>query len=71
MTAVLEILQSERRVLYDKAWSVAMPFPLIWESDLKGWLHDWKTRGRLNLVGMKEGQRVPKREQRIQIVWND
>ena len=66
---VLDLLQSKKSVSYDKAWAEAMTFPLIWESDLKGWLGDWKNMGRLEFSGMKEMQRVPKRGQDIRITW--
>lgn len=68
--AVFDLIQSNRQLPYDKAWSSAMTFPLTWESDLKKWLSDWKSTGWLEFTGMKEGQRVPQRGQGIQIVWN-
>lgn len=67
--AVLGLIQSKRHLPYDKAWSAAMTFPLIWESDLKDWLSDWKRTGCLEFTRMKEAQRVPQRGQNIQIVW--
>ena len=67
--AVFGLIQSSGHLPYDKAWSSAMTFPLTWESDLKDWLADFKNTGRLEITGMKEGQRVPKRGQNIQIAW--
>ncbi len=67
--AVQHLVQTKRQLLYDEAWSLAMTFPLTWESDLKDWLTDWKSTGRLEFTGMKENQRVPQRGQNIQILW--
>jgi three-Cys-motif partner protein len=67
--AVLHLIQAKKRVPYDKAWSEAMTFPLTWENDLKEWLRDLESIGRLEFTGMKENQRVPQRGQNIQIVW--
>jgi len=67
--AVLHLIQAKKRVPYDKAWSEAMTFPLTWENDLKEWLRDLESTGRLEFTGMKENRRVPQRGQNIQIVW--
>jgi len=67
--AVHDLIRAQRELAYDEAWSLAMTFPLAWESDLKEWLSDWKSTGHLEFAGMKEGQRVPQRGQNIQIVW--
>jgi hypothetical protein len=67
--AVQHLVQTKRQLVYDEVWSLAMTFPLTWESDLKDWLIDWKSTGRVELTGMKENQRVPQRGQNIQIVW--
>jgi three-Cys-motif partner protein len=67
--AVLHLIQSKKRVPYDKTWSEAMTFPLTWENDLKEWLRDLESTGRLEFTGMKENRRVPQRGQNIQIVW--
>jgi len=67
--AVLDLIRVNGQLPYDKAWSSAMTFPLTWESDLKEWLGHWKSAGRLEFIGMKEGQRVPQRGESILIVW--
>jgi hypothetical protein len=67
--AVQRLVQTKIRLVYDETWSLAMTFPLTWESDLKGWLTDWKTTGRVELTGMKENQRIPQQGQNIQIKW--
>lgn len=67
--AVQHLVQTKRQLVYDEAWSLAMTFPLTWESDLKDWLTDWKSTGCLEFTGMKDHQRVPQRGQNIQIAW--
>jgi hypothetical protein len=53
---------------YDEAWKIACRFPLVWESDLRNWIkHDW--RDKINLLGMKPTQRVPKCQSGHSLVW--
>ena len=66
---ILDLIQSKKRLPYDKAWAEAVRFPLTWENDLKEWLRDLESTGRLEFTGLKETQRVPQRGQNIQIVW--
>ena len=66
---VLDLIQSKKRLPYDKAWSEAMTFPLTWENDLKEWLRDLESIGRLEFTGLKDTQRVPQRGKNVQIVW--
>ena len=67
--AVLALLQTKKQLAYDEAWSSAMTFPLTWESDLKDWIRDWELVGQLEIIGMKERQRVPKLGQNICLAW--
>lgn len=57
--AVIDLLRSNTQLTYDEAWSSAMTFPLTWESDLKYWIREWEQDGQLEIMGMKEKQRVP------------
>ena len=66
---VLNLLQTKTQLPYDEAWTSALIFPLTWESDLKGWVHDWKREGRLEVRGMNKRQRVPRLGQNISLVW--
>jgi three-Cys-motif partner protein len=68
-TTILDLIRSKKRLPYDKAWAEAVRFPLTWENDLKEWLRDLESTGRLEFTGMKETQRVPQRGQNIRIVW--
>lgn len=67
--AVLLLLQAEKRVAYDEAWSSAMTFPLTFEKDLKDWIHAWEQAGQLEILGMKEKQRVPRLGQNVSLMW--
>ncbi len=68
--ALLEQLKTMGVVEYDVAWSNALRLSLVWESDLKSWIDDWRKSGNIQLRGMKPNQRVPKLGQHIELVWN-
>ena len=67
--AVLALLQTKKQLAYDEAWSSAMTFPLTWESDLKGWIHEWEQDDQLEIMGMKTRQRVPQLGEDNYLVW--
>jgi len=67
---VLEELEAKRRLSYDTAWTLALSEPLSWESDLKRWIRDWESEGRLRLVGLKSRERVPKFGKGHFLVWD-
>ena len=67
--AVLDLLQAKKQRAYDEAWSSAMTFPLTWESDLKIWIRGWEQDGQLEVMGMKEGKRVPQLGENIRLAW--
>ena len=67
--AILVLLQTKRQLAYDEAWSSAMTFPLTWESDLKDWIREWEEDGLLEIMGMKERQRVPQLGEDNCLVW--
>jgi len=66
---VLQALESNRRLLYDDAWTLALSEPLSWESDLKQWIEQWKLTGRLDVDGMQPRQRVPRRREENYLIW--
>lgn len=68
-TAVLDLFQAKKQLIYDEAWSSALTFPLIWESDLKDWIREWEQDGQLETMGMQERQRVPQLGQNVRLVW--
>ena len=68
-TSVSRLLQAKGTVLYDEIWSLAMTFPMVWESDLHEWLHDWKGQRLLEMAGLRPNMHIPKREEGIFCVW--
>lgn len=64
---VMDLIKIRKTVLYDDVWELALTVPLVWESDLKQWLRDW--RGDVRTEGMQPGQRVPKRDVGNRLVW--
>lgn len=48
-------------VSYDDAWAAALRLPLVWESDLKRWIMEWKSSGTVRVDGLAAGKRSPKR----------
>ena len=48
---ILDLIQSKKRLPYDKVWAEAVRFPLTWENDLKEWLRDLECTGDWNLPG--------------------
>ena len=66
---VLAILQAKRRVPYEEVWDAALSFRLVWESDLKDWIRDWRKRGLVTITGMAPKQRVPKLDSGNTLLW--
>lgn len=56
-----------RPILYDEAWKIACRFPLVWESDLHKWIHTH--RDKVNVLGMKPNQHLPRCQSGNSLVW--
>ena len=56
-----EILNRDRRVLYDQIWKTALVLPLVWESDVKEWISEWQASGHLKIEGLKPRARSAKK----------
>jgi len=69
--AILDLVRAKKQLTYDEAWSSALTFPLTWESDLKDWIREWEQEGRLEIMGMKERQRVPQLGEDNCLVWKE
>lgn len=67
--AVTEALQRQRRMLYDDAWILAVSVPMVWETDLKDWIREWKDKGYLEIEGMQPRQRVPHLSEGNYLLW--
>lgn len=70
-TQVKAELQKMHKVTYDKALVLALKEPLVWESDLKGWIKDWQKKGHLTIQGLKGKQRVPKYGENHWLIWQE
>jgi hypothetical protein len=46
-----------------------MTFPMVWESDLHEWLHDWKGQRLLKMDGLKPNMPTQKREEGVFCAW--
>lgn len=68
---VLDLLQAKPRVAYEAVWDLALSSPLVWESDLKEWIHEWRDSGSLSIDGMKPRQRVPKLGENNFLLWRE
>jgi three-Cys-motif partner protein len=66
---LLDALQAAGRMSYDEAWITTMSLPLVWESDLKSWIKDWRKRGWLVVEGLRPSERVPKQRAGHWLVW--
>ena len=67
---VWSVLTKKKVVSYDAAWRAAVSFPLVWESDLKAWIAEWKKGGRIEIEGLVGKQRVPQldKNHRLRII---
>ncbi len=66
---VVQLLEAQRSVAYETIWDLALSLPLVWESDVKDWLKEWRTQDLARVEGLRPGQRVPKLDQGITIIW--
>ena len=67
---VRHLLESEGRVPYEQVWDTAMAQPLTWESDLKDWLRQWASEGRVSHEGWTPRQQVPHLDSSNVVVWS-
>jgi hypothetical protein len=44
---------------FDEIWDTALGFPLVWDSDVKLWIKEWKSAGKIEVMNLKPRQRVP------------
>ena len=57
------------RVRYDDVWILALNSPLVWESDLKEWISEWRSEGKLDIHGLRPRARVPRLNSSHELVW--
>lgn len=66
---VLRALVKNRRLPFDDVWTLALSQPMVWESDLKDWIDEWKQERLLEISGMQIRQRVPHRNEANYLIW--
>jgi hypothetical protein len=64
----IHILGERGRVLYRDLWAAVLIEPLVWESDLRDWIAEWKKAGKLTIENLGN-ERVPKRDKNHVLVW--
>jgi three-Cys-motif partner protein len=67
--SLLAVLRRRGRIAYNAAWEKVLPDPLVWESDLKSWIKEWCDQDQVDIEGLGMRERVPKLDQRHQLVW--
>jgi three-Cys-motif partner protein len=50
--AIVGLINGSTRVEYDRLWVAALSYPMVWESDLRNWLHEWRDNGILEWHGL-------------------
>jgi three-Cys-motif partner protein len=60
---VSSLLSAKVELPYDEAWRAALSFPLVWESDLKEWIGEWREEGAVLVNGLGPRERAPKLDQ--------
>jgi three-Cys-motif partner protein len=61
-------LEKGRNVPYEVVWRMALGYPLVWERDLREWVEDWKSAGKLVIPTHTGRQRAPMIE-RDELEW--
>jgi hypothetical protein len=50
----VSMINATRRIGYDELWLAALTFPMVWESDLRMWLKEWRDNGLLEWHGLAQ-----------------
>ncbi|HKO00759.1 MAG TPA: three-Cys-motif partner protein TcmP [Thermoanaerobaculia bacterium] len=53
---------------YNVLWRRAVAYPLVWTSDLNGWLEEWRLAGKVRIDGLT-GRQKPRWDRDITITW--
>ncbi|HEY4233441.1 MAG TPA: hypothetical protein VGM76_08435, partial [Lacipirellulaceae bacterium] len=62
--AIVSMLNKRQQVPYDDLWLAALSFPMVWESDLRDWLREWRSSRVLEWLGLAPGGRELRHGQR-------
>jgi three-Cys-motif partner protein len=66
---VSDHLRGTKRVPYEDLYTHLIRFPLVWESDLKDWISEWRAEATAEIEGLGPRKKVPKRGQGHVVVW--
>ncbi len=66
-----EILQSQQTVAYDAILGILLERPMVWESDVKKWLTEMRSRGEIEIPELTGRARVPRFGGSHTIVWKN
>jgi three-Cys-motif partner protein len=58
---VWDLLNGSTQVSYDDCWAEALQFSAVYQADLRKWLTEWETAGKLLITGRKKSTEVLKR----------
>ena len=59
---VLDAINGGETVAYTNLWTMALSRPLVWKSDLDGWLKEWCDKGLIEWKGHAPSERTFKRD---------
>lgn len=51
-TMLTELLETRRRISYEEILDTLLETPLVWESDIKGWLKSMRSDGQIEIEGL-------------------
>ncbi|HXM02308.1 MAG TPA: three-Cys-motif partner protein TcmP [Chthoniobacterales bacterium] len=69
--AIRDRIILDEKVSYDELWRLAMRFPVVWSSDLNGYLQECNKAGAVAIENMPHGARVPKFGKSISVTLRD
>jgi hypothetical protein len=66
---LLRRLKEKERSPFDEFWAYSLQYPLVWRSDIFGWIEEWRKAGNLRIDGLNPNERVPKYGKNHMLVW--
>jgi three-Cys-motif partner protein len=66
---LMAMMQAGRHVHFDKLWTEAMQFPLVWPSDVQDWITHLKKVGNLRVEGLRPKEKTLKLDAGHRLVW--
>jgi three-Cys-motif partner protein len=55
---IATMINDNASIAYDKLWLCALGFPMVWESDLQGWLKGWLEEKKIEWQGKRSRERI-------------